>query len=487
MPPKSRHRNRRANPRIHGRKSNNRSPRSRPGCRPYEALRQDWNSIIEDARQAGIPLFYANGYMDIIPRIRGLMDNPDIPAKSRAPLIQVLENHQRYLSTRKHILDYPGEAQRQMDARASLQHVAADQEIELTGVPAYADWRQEAERLTAAGKAILSGKKTYGAHLGRIVDAKTHMIRALSELREATRDDDKELAERAARELRRQRFRHLAGPRFASDDDAAPDPARAMSSGAAPVRAALSRFGRTIGHLVGGQDYHDRLRTATFAREALERSEELKRDWNRQVDRAAEEGVHVIYTDGYDRLHKELDTIAGDMLLDRGVKSEISAVLAQLGKVVSNRNYFDNWPKLMAGQMDRREVLAAKAAERGVAVPDHEDYDTWRNVTDFAVGRCEGLMDDPVNYGIHLDYIALREESLGSALTRVRDVLEDDDRHLAATLAGQRAGESLQMRDERVARLLDDPEKLRELRQQRAERKAERQQQSKGRHWSMRI
>ena len=132
-------------------------------------------------------------------------------------------------------------------------------------------------------------------------------------------------------------------------------------------------------------------------------------------------------------------------------------------------------------------ALATKAAERGVAVPDHEDYDTWRNVTDFAVGRCEGLMDDPVNYGIHLYYIALREESLGSALTRVRDVLEDDDRHLAATLAGQREGEDIQMRDERVARLLDDPEKLRELRQQRAERKAERQQQSKGRHWSMRI
>ena len=228
------------------------------------------------------------------------------------------------------------------------------------------------------------------------------------------------------------------------------------------------------------------MRTATFAREALERSGALKRDWNRQVERAAEEGVHVIYTDGYDRLHKELDTIAGDMLLDRGVKSEISAVLAQLGKAMSNRNYFDNWPKLMAGQMDRREALAAKAAERGVAVPDHEDYDTWRNVTDFAVGRCEGLMDDPVNYGFHLDYIALREESLGSALTRVRDVLEDDDRHLAATLAGQRAGESLQMRDERVARLLDDPETLRELRQQRAERKAG-QQQSRGRHWSMRI
>ena len=259
-----------------------------------------------------------------------------------------------------------------------------------------------------------------------------------------------------------------------------------MSIGAAPVRAALSRFGRAIGHLVGGQGYHDRLRTATFAREALERSEELKRDWNRQVERAAEKGVHVIYTDGYDRLHKELDTIAGDMLLDRGVESEISAVLAQLGKAMSNRNYFDSCREFMAGRMNRREALEAAAAERGLAVPDHGDYDTWRNVTDFAVGRCEGLMDDPVNYGIHFDYIALREESLGSALTRVRDVLEDDDRHLAATLAGQREGESLQMREERIARLLDDPEKLRELRQQRAERKAGKQQ-SKGRHMSMRM
>ena len=451
---------------------------------PYMAMRQDWNSLIEDARQAGIPSFYAKGYMDMIPRIQALAEKPDIPAKTRAPLIRVLEKHKRFVSTRKHILDYPRKVERHMDARASLQHVAKDQGVEVAGVSAYPDWRQEAERLTAAGEAILSDRETYGPHLDRVVDTRTHMTRALSDLGEAIGDDDGELAERKARELRRLSYGHLAGPRFASDDGAAPDPA--LAPGTAPVRAAFSRLGHTIGRLVGGQGYHDWMRTATFAREALERSEELKRDWNRQVDRAAEEGVHAIYTDGYGRLHKELDTIAGDMLLDRGVKSEIRAVLAQLGKAMSNRNYFDNWPKLMAAQMDRREALAAKAAERGMAVPDHEDYDTWRNVTDFAVGRCEGLMDGPVNYGIHLDYIALREESLGSALTRVRGVLEDDDRHLAAALAGQRKGEDARMREERIARLLDDPEKLRELRQQRAERKAG-EQQHKGRHWSMGI
>ena len=398
-------------------------------------------------------------------------------------MIQVLENHQHYLSTRKHILEYPGEAQRHMDARASLHDVAADRENELTGVSAYPDWRQEAERLMSAGEAILSGKDTYRAHLDRLVTARTHMTKALSALREVIGVDDKELAERQVRELRHQQNRQWVGPRFASNDGATRDPARAMSSGGAPVRAALSHLGRAIGYLVGGQDYQNRLRDARFTREALESAGKLKRDWNRQVDRAAEEGVHVIYTDGFNRLHEELDSLSRNMLLDRGVESEISAVLKQLGKAVSNRKYFDNWPKLMAGQMDRRETLVAAAAERGVAVPDHEDYNTWRNVTDFAVGRCEGLMDDPGRYAIHLDYIAHAHESLGSALARVREVLEEDDRHLAATLAGHREGEDIRMRKERIVRLLDDPEKLRELRQQRAERKAERQQ-HKGRYQS---
>ena len=453
----------------------------------YEALRRDWNGLVEDIRQARVPLFYAKGYMDIVARAQMIADNPDIPAKSRAPLIQVLENYQHYLSTRKHILDYPGEVERHMDARASLQRDAGDQETELTGVSAYLDWRQEAERLMAAGEAIRSGKETYGAHLDRLVTARTLMVGALSALREVIQVDDKELAERQARELRRLQNRHWVGPRFASNDGATPDQARAMSSGGAPVQAALAGLGRAIGYFVGGQDYHDRLRSATFAREVLERSRELKRDWNRQVDRAAEEGLHVIYTDGYDRLHVELDRVSKNMLLDRGVESEINAVLKQLGKVVSNRNYFDDCREYMADRLDRREPLVAKAAERGVAVPDLGRYDTWRDLTDYAVGRCEELMDDPGNYGIHLDYIAHAQESLDSALARVRDVLKDDDRHLAASLAGQREGEDIRMRGERVARLLDDPEKLRELRQQRAERKAEKEQQSKGRHLSMNI
>ena len=82
---------------------------------PYMALRQDWNAFIEGARQAGLLIFYANGYADMIPRIRALAENPDVPAVTRAPMMQVLENHQRYLSTRKHIEDYLDQVDRHIE------------------------------------------------------------------------------------------------------------------------------------------------------------------------------------------------------------------------------------------------------------------------------------------------------------------------------------------------------------------------------------
>ena len=221
-----------------------------------------------------------------------------------------------------------------------------------------------------------------------------------------------------------------------------------------------------------------------YTRRALEQWETLKRDWNRQVEQAGREGVHVIYTDRYDRLHERLESLSKNMLLGYDNSSEIRAVLSKLDRAVSNRGYVDTWRNLMAVQFDPREALEAKAATR--RVPDHREYDTWRNVTDKAVDRCEEILADRERYGIHLDDIARRGESLASALSRVRETLRDDDRHIATTLVRQREGEDVSLREERIARLLDDPGKLRELRQKRAEQKAGKRQR-KGRHMSRGI
>ena len=165
---------------------------------PYMALRQDWNSLIEDARQASILSFYAKGYVDMIPRIRAIAENLAVPAKARTPMIQVLENHQIYLSIRKHIEDYLDKTDRHMDARTSLWREAEGQEIDVTEVPDYPGWRQEAGRLTAAGEAILSDKKTYGPHLDNITIGESRVTWALSNINRAIGGDDEAIGEKAA-------------------------------------------------------------------------------------------------------------------------------------------------------------------------------------------------------------------------------------------------------------------------------------------------
>ena len=228
----------------------------------------------------------------------------------------------------------------------------------------------------------------------------------------------------------------------------------------------------------------ERVLTQTYKREALERWKELKRDWNRQVKRAMVEGVHVIYTDGCKRLYKKLETLASNTLLDGGIEREIRALLSKLGEAKTNAGYVKTRYNFILHDLERREALETKAAKRGVAVSDLADYDRWRDSTDEAVGRVEHILANREDYGLHLHGAARGRESLASALSRVREMLAEDDRHLAETFAGRRQGEDVWEREERIARLLDDPDELRKLRQRRAERRRAGKQQRKGRYQS---
>ena len=167
---------------------------------PYEALRRDWNNLIERVQQTGETIFYAKGYADMMPRMQALEDNRDIPAETRAPMIRALENHQRDLSARKYVADYLDAAERHMGNHAVLQSAAESLGIPIAKVPDHPDWRQEAERLAAAGEAILSDKEAYGVHLDHILIGDTRLNWALSDLRETIRRDSASIREDAVTE-----------------------------------------------------------------------------------------------------------------------------------------------------------------------------------------------------------------------------------------------------------------------------------------------
>ena len=164
---------------------------------PYMALRQDWNAFIEGARQAGIMTFYAKGYADMIPRIRALAENPDVSAVTRVPMMQVLENHQRYLSTRKHIEDYLDQVDRHIEEHDSMESLAEELDMKVAEISDYPDWRRENDRLIAAGEAILWDMETHGPHLDHILIGETRMKWALLNMSRAIRRDDEAISEEA--------------------------------------------------------------------------------------------------------------------------------------------------------------------------------------------------------------------------------------------------------------------------------------------------
>ena len=132
-----------------------------------------------------------------MPRMQALADNRDILAETRAPLIRALENHQRDLSARKYVADYLDAAERHMGNHAALQSAAESLDIPIAEVPDHPDWRQKADRLAAAGEAILSDKEAYGVHLDHIPIGDTRLNWALSDLRETIRRDSASIREDA--------------------------------------------------------------------------------------------------------------------------------------------------------------------------------------------------------------------------------------------------------------------------------------------------
>ena len=125
----------------------------------------------------------------MIPRIQALAENPDIPAGTRAPMIEALENHQRDLSARKYAEDYLDAAERHMGTHASLQRVADSLGVPIVQVSDHLGWRQEADRLMAAAETILADSERYGVHLDNMETGRARVEGELSRLRHVIRED----------------------------------------------------------------------------------------------------------------------------------------------------------------------------------------------------------------------------------------------------------------------------------------------------------
>ena len=449
----------------------------------------EWNALIDRARQSGTIAFYMKGYAGLIPRIRELKENPDVPADRRESLVPLLENHARQVAARKRVEDFLDATGRHGNRRNALEESAGERGVTITQTPDYGQWRGTTDRLLREGRAILADN-ICAPHLDRVSSVRKLAEDRVSGLVEPIREDDRELAEARREAHERQRLSHeLAFFRFAPDAGAAvqPDPAPA-----APA-ADGTRADRLLWRLRQVYDWDGRLaeterqaRIAAGTQASLEGWQALREEWNRLVDRAEKQGVHVIYTGDYHLLRSELKTAArDDPYMPAAVRSEIDSVIRSLDAAERARDRIvDRAADLSARLARRRDVPDSEWSRDERAFVDRKAYDPWRRDTEKAVEAAERVLADRMRYGIHLQGLTLL--GLQSAVTVVRKVLADDDRQMAEALVPERKGDDPRRREQRIAALLDDPEKLRELHRRQIERrqarKTARRQRRKGRY-----
>ena len=321
----------------------------------------------------------------------------------------------------------------------------------------------------------------------------------LSDLRDAIREAAKERTERQAREQpiepdRDWSYRNQlaedarlgAGPIFGSDTGNLVPP-DTMSADGTGLEGALFRLRRTLGW-ENWEDYV-RKRTVEDMRRSQNRWEKLRQDWNREVEHAKQARIHVIYRRDYQYLRRDLESMANDTHIGRDLSPAIRDALNQLRKAEASREHIKEYrDSILKYLAERSGWLETKATKRGVPIPEHKDYRIWRAAIDGAVRIGEGIIANRGADNVHFAGVALRGKGLGSAISKARKILHDDDRHISRAAMRERQAERAAIRKDGYAHILDDPEAHRKRLEEAMKRqeKAEKQQR-KGRHMSMKM
>ena len=133
--------------------------------RSAEEFRRDWNAHVAEAKAARVDPFYVVGHTELIDRLQQLRSQPAVtalPASELAQIDSILGEAQRQTKAVSHVKEYLARIEPCRTRLQQLNELAHTRRLELREVPSYNEWHDAAERLLAAGKAIVDDHKNYG-------------------------------------------------------------------------------------------------------------------------------------------------------------------------------------------------------------------------------------------------------------------------------------------------------------------------------------
>ena len=169
----------------------------------YDRLERDWNELVVVANRAGLPLPLVRGYDELIGRVLDLADHPQLPPTEQEQLRGLIDYHRTETAARSAVNDYLAAAERHVKACEPLQREAESKGVHVAEIAGWPEWRQEAQLLEKAGRAILADGDTYGAYLDAVAAGKPRARLTVDQLRSRIQDGRVEAARSEKSEPRR--------------------------------------------------------------------------------------------------------------------------------------------------------------------------------------------------------------------------------------------------------------------------------------------
>ena len=209
---------------------------------------------------------------------------------------------------------------------------------------------------------------------------------------------------------------------------------------------------------------------------------ELQRDWNDLVARADEPDLPLPLMDGYDALIPRVRALAAHPDLTERAREVLEGLVEYHDNETVARQTAENYLASVERHVETYKTLERQAEDRGVPITELADWPKWREAAEMLAATGRAILTNEERYGPYLDTMTIGKARARLSVEQLRNRLRADP--FESPTPEPEAQEPKPQRqpapkreEEGFVHILDDPEKLRELRE-----KAERQDRKRGKH-----
>ena len=203
----------------------------------------------------------------------------------------------------------------------------------------------------------------------------------------------------------------------------------------------------------------------------------LERDWNDFVASTNRAGLPLPLVRGYDELIGRVQDLAEHPRLPSTEHQELTGLLDYHRSETAARSAVHDHLAAAEHHVKACEPLRREAERQGVHIAEVAGWPEWRDEAQRLAKAGSAILVDEDTYGAYLDALAAGKPRARLTVDQLRSRIEDARVEATKAAEPQRRREPAPKQEEGIAYILEDPEKLRELREQlkKRERKISRQ------------